>query len=411
MFIIFLVVYSYCYLDTDFTILEFMFTSSVMNISMISMMSTIPISKSSKNVSLPENSCPITFFSLMENVSYILRMYKDVSGVYMLVSPCGRRYIGSSVDLGRRMEEYYNILKGYRKPKTSAERELSNCSDINVVFICFVPPIICLVEEQLAMFLFYPNMNTHLVAFPNFSHTHIEHGSTALDIAKEYRDYFPKESNEFLAFQSLIDRIQRAINAYNADPSQFEGSTIGKPVFVYNYTTGLLILVYNSVNACIQQMALKHATAISRATDHLVHDGNYVLSFVPLSQEQVMSCLEYLPSSGNTRFSLELVDKLGNTIFTFDSLRAMARHFEVDPGKVRKAVSIETEWEGLIIVKTLISRSKPINCYDANSGELITTYSSVNEVLRTVKGKNSEIMSAIKNNSVYKGRIYSYSKE
>ena len=103
--------------------------------------------------------------------------------------------------------------------------------------------------------------------------------------------------------------------------------------------------------------------------------------------------------------------QLGNTIFTFDSLRAMDRHFEVDPGKVRKALSIGIEWEGLIIVKTLISRSKPIYCYDAISNKLITTYSSVNEVLRTVTGKNSDIMSAIKNNSVYKGRIYSYSKK
>mgnify|MGYP003739758975 FL=1 len=98
------------------------------------------INKSSFNT-LPEDSCPITFTSLIKKVSYIQRMYKDVSGVYMLVSPSpsGRRYIGSSVDLGRRMEEYYNILKGNRKPKTSAERELSKCSDVNVVFLCFVP--------------------------------------------------------------------------------------------------------------------------------------------------------------------------------------------------------------------------------------------------------------------------------
>lgn len=153
------------------------------------------------------------------------------------------------------------------------------------------------------------------------------------------------------------------------------------------------------------------ATVISRATDHFVHDGNFVLSFVPLTSEQVMNSIDYLPSSGNTRFNLELVDKLGNTVFTFDSLRAMSRHFNVDPGKVRKALSIEIEWEGLIIVKTPVSRSKPINCYDAISGELISTYGSVNEVLRTVTGKNSDIVSAIKNNSAYKGRIYSYSKK
>lgn len=138
--IISLIVYSYCYIDTDYTILECILTSSVMKSSVIfvlKMSTSSTINETSK--SLPQDSCPITFTSLTKKVSYIQRMYKDVSGVYMLVSPSGRRYIGSSVDLGRRMEEYYNILKGYRKPKTSAERELSKCTDLNVVFLCFVP--------------------------------------------------------------------------------------------------------------------------------------------------------------------------------------------------------------------------------------------------------------------------------
>ena len=229
-FVIYLIVFSYCYTDTDFSLLEFMTTSSVSSSSVIfvSKMSTSSkISKSSDSSStknenqngsstknetsksLPEDSYPIPFTSLMKKVSYIQRMYKDVSGgVYMLVSPSGRRYIGSSVDLSRRMEEYQNILKGFRKPKTSAERKLSQCSDVNVVFLCFVLPVIYLVEEQLAMFLFYPNINTYLVAFPNFSHTHVQHGTSAVDIAKQYRDYFPKESYEYLTFQSLIDQIE-----------------------------------------------------------------------------------------------------------------------------------------------------------------------------------------------------------
>lgn len=160
MFILFLIVFSYCYLGTDFSFLEVMTTGyvSTNGVMFVSKMSTSSNTCKSSNTtgtkkdfssgtgnineaskSLPEDSCPITFTSLTKKVSYIQRMYKDVSGVYMLVSPSGRRYIGSSVDLGRRMEEYYNILKGSRKPKTSAERELSKCTDVNVVFLCFVP--------------------------------------------------------------------------------------------------------------------------------------------------------------------------------------------------------------------------------------------------------------------------------
>ena len=91
---------------------------------MISMMNTgggfhppraYALSKSSKRalragLRPPTKSSPITFFSLNENLSDIQRMYKDVSGVYMLISPTGRRYIGSSVDLARRMQEYSNIM-------------------------------------------------------------------------------------------------------------------------------------------------------------------------------------------------------------------------------------------------------------------------------------------------------------
>ena len=85
--------------------------------------------KNETSKSLPEDSYPIPFTSLMKKkVSYIQRMQKDVSGGLhaRLVSPSGQRYIGSSVDLGRRMVEYSNILKGFRKPKTSAERKLSH---------------------------------------------------------------------------------------------------------------------------------------------------------------------------------------------------------------------------------------------------------------------------------------------
>ena len=47
-------------------------------------------------------------------------------------------YIGSSVDLARRMEEYNNLMIGSRKPKTRVERELSNL-DSNTVSVIFCP--------------------------------------------------------------------------------------------------------------------------------------------------------------------------------------------------------------------------------------------------------------------------------
>lgn len=67
--------------------------------------------------------------------------------------------------------------------------------------------------------------------------------------------------------------------------------TIGKPVFVYDWVTGGLIFLYNSINASVQQMNLLASTVVMRCTDNLVLNGKYVLSFIPLTAEQVKNAL------------------------------------------------------------------------------------------------------------------------
>ena len=56
-----------------------------------------------------------------------------MSGVYKLTNKqnVSRFYIGSSVNLARRMEEYLNITRGIRKPQSSSELEISNTSADN----------------------------------------------------------------------------------------------------------------------------------------------------------------------------------------------------------------------------------------------------------------------------------------
>lgn len=87
-------------------------------------------------------------------ISYLLT---GVAGVYMLINKRdpSRYYIGSSVNLGRRLSEYFLLTTGARKPSSLAEREIagSPASDWNVVILEICIPQLALILEQLAFFV------------------------------------------------------------------------------------------------------------------------------------------------------------------------------------------------------------------------------------------------------------------
>lgn len=141
----------------------------------------------STNLKVPPFSFPLS--SLVKN------MLKGVSGVYMLINTKNPTefYIGSSVNLGRRLQEYFDIVKNTRTPKTKFEIKLSESytDDWNVLIMTFVPPYLVLIEEQLAICTFFPtlNVNYNVVVnywLPNFDLT------AAIALATEYRDLFQR---------------------------------------------------------------------------------------------------------------------------------------------------------------------------------------------------------------------------
>lgn len=72
-----------------------------------------------------------------------------------------RYYIGSSVNLGRRLSEYFLLTTGARKPQSTAERELaaSPADQWNVVILDVCIPQLALIYEQLAFFIWLPTIN------------------------------------------------------------------------------------------------------------------------------------------------------------------------------------------------------------------------------------------------------------
>ena len=70
-------------------------------------------------------------------------------------------YIGSSVNLGRRLEEYYNLTLNIRAPGSRSEAEFAAMSadNISVMILDLAIPSQVRLLEQLAILNFLPTIN------------------------------------------------------------------------------------------------------------------------------------------------------------------------------------------------------------------------------------------------------------
>jgi hypothetical protein len=73
---------------------------------------------------------PHGYSSLQAGLSKITKELTGVPGVYLLINSLdpSRFYIGSTVNLGRRLTEYHNLTTGTRTPVSSSEAEIAQTS-------------------------------------------------------------------------------------------------------------------------------------------------------------------------------------------------------------------------------------------------------------------------------------------
>jgi hypothetical protein len=76
----------------------------------------------------------IKMFTIFESLELGFEQIKNsllgVAGVYKLINKedSTRFYIGSSVNISRRISEYVNLTRGTRSPKSNSELEISRIS-------------------------------------------------------------------------------------------------------------------------------------------------------------------------------------------------------------------------------------------------------------------------------------------
>lgn len=124
--------------------------------------------------------------------------FLGVSGVYKLINKLDttRFYIGSSVNLSRRMGEYINLTKGIRLPQSSAELEISQISaeNLSLEFLEITSPIFSLVFEQYALIKFKPTINKYFSVVPRINPQWIKDLDEAIKKINEFFELFPIDS-------------------------------------------------------------------------------------------------------------------------------------------------------------------------------------------------------------------------
>jgi hypothetical protein len=93
----------------------------------------------------------------------IINHFYGNSGIYYFINHSNPSlfYIGSSINLGRRLEEYWDIISGSKKPNNPFTKILTNKggSDWSVIILQLCHPIELRLYEQLSIYLFKPTLN------------------------------------------------------------------------------------------------------------------------------------------------------------------------------------------------------------------------------------------------------------
>lgn len=338
------------------------------------------------------------------------------SGVYMLINTTlsSMFYIGSSVNLGRRMTEYSDLINNIRTPGTKFEKTIraSSINDWQVVIMCFVPRHLVLVEEQLAICNYNPTYNVnHSVVFNYWLKGF--NTSEAIRLAKEYQSLFAINSVNYNRFTHLIESFSNVRSAKDLDiDSDLESSIIGKPVFVYDYATGHLIALYSSINKALQVLECSQ-DSINNCSDkqqtYTLKNGNVVcLSLVALTVREVKAYIEYKPES-QLQFSITLTDANGNIVEEHASLNKFCAAHGLSVRTFRRKLAVSNSYNNMTVNLVPKSRRIAVYCYDPDTKLRVRVYPNLTRANKAMGLHFNNAKVIISNNNIHNGLIYSYS--
>ena len=263
----------------------------------------IIISHNTLNRFYSSNNSPFKFVAYFENVKKdkndIYKILKNKSGVYMFINNITKdNYIGSSIDLRRRMTNHFNYsLIDDNKTfflKAKIKYGLENFS-LGIIEFCEAKPITCITLEQKWIDFFNPTYNILSKAGSSFGFKHSIETITKLKEAfkgKLHPKYGTKSSLE--TKQAISNGIKEFYKTNTRSTKDLKGILSfqygigGKPVFCYNNMNEELI--FPSINATRQffkvrwTLIKKHIDTNDKVT---MAGSDWTIQSIPITKDDL----------------------------------------------------------------------------------------------------------------------------
>jgi hypothetical protein len=337
-----------------------------------------------------------------------------VAGIYKLINKedPSRFYIGSTVNLSRRLNEYINLTKGIRSPKSKSELEISQTSASGWILIILeiTPPQLSLIHEQYALIKYEPTINKYFNVVPKIN-PQWEDIELALNRIKSFQSQFPKDSFGFIRFDKFLKAFTIA-KEMDIENKLKEEETLRYSTLVFLYRKSLPDkepIVYSSINKTLKSLFISYGSLIDCITNKYIFKEDLILSFEPLSSENIREYSYKLSGDNQLRKTVALFNDELEPAFEFNSAREMAKFFTIDGKKARSAISKGVYLDYTLITKE-VSFRKEVFVFNSETFNLITELKSITAAIDYAKVNFYTMKSLLETNKPHNGKIYSYSK-
>ena len=362
----------------------------------------------------------LNFDNLIDGFNYF-KTLAGIAGVYMLINKnnTDRFYIGSSVDLSRRIKEYKDLVDGVSKPISSSQKEIAqtNANDWRLIIIKTTLPQLALIYEQLAIILLKPTINATTKVIPrifNQWNNLIE----AINLITIFRDSFKPNSFGYARFSYFLIVFKSALDFrqnpnYNELINQHSStrySNYSTLIWCYDLTKANAIavpLIFSSINKTLKSLSISHSTLIESLQLKYLVNNSLALSLSPLTLDELATFKIKDKANHLMRKLIQLYNEELELIHEFKSMREMARFFGVNFKLIAAATKIGQFRNYHLIVKPY-SFNKPVYVYDAVTHNLIIKLNSINAAMKYSHCSFYTLIKLIETGSVHNGKIFSY---
>lgn len=229
-----------------------------------------------------------------------------------------RYYIGSSVNLARRLGEYYDLTLGERSPKSNSEKEISEtpASHWSVLILDIALPAEVRVLEQLAICTYWPSINRSFTVEPL---TDPSWGSldSAIKMTAEFMLLFPVGSAAYLQFSLMLNRFSLA-NTDKIQMNPAEQAMVGQPVWAYASPHAEPI-IYSSINYVLSVFNISYGTLMRLIEFSYFYGEQAIFALKPLTKEELKGYKSRPSYSNKYQLTVDVYDKLGKLVHTAKS--------------------------------------------------------------------------------------------